>query len=85
MDELENGLSSGSQLQPFMAILFKDQLLGYDDRLFTLEADLDSGGSFHDGEQVGLGPPQHIVSIFHTNECWKWPLSSKHMGADLPP
>ena len=43
-----------------MAIIFNDQVMRYGDRLFTLEADLDSGGNFHHGEQVGLGPPEHI-------------------------
>ena len=47
--------------------MFKEQLMGYGDRLFILEADLDPGGNFHHGEQVGLGPPEHIYNV----ECWK--------------
>jgi len=78
MDELDNGSSSGSQLQPCLAFSFKDQLLGYDDRLFILEAYLYSGGNFHRGGQVGLGPPKHIVSNFHTNQRMLETVS-KHM------
>ena len=77
MDELDNGLSSGSQLQPCRAFSFKD-LLVYDHRLFILEAYLYSGGNFHHGGQVGLGPPKHIVSIFHTNQRML-EMVSKHM------